>query len=175
MRILAKAIALGAVGALVWACGSSDGSTYVGSCSRACNEAKKCDSTIDTETCSNACQNELAAVGPKLSNTYLSEVDQCIAAANCAELAAQFVLNSCDRAARASIGASSQATSYCEASIVAGEECSRFALGQGACLELVKVFSDSALSSAEACFSQSCDQHAACVLAELGLSMQDVG
>ena len=49
------------------------------------------------------------------------------------------------------------------------QECVGVSVGTAGCLETFKVFSDSALATAQLCQEKPCDQNAACVTADLGV------
>lgn len=161
-------------------CGSDDGDgaggsgNYVASCDAACAKAHDCDGSVDAATCTKLCQNDLAAIGPKLSGAYLAEIDACIREATCGELVANALFDTCGSRARAKLGASAAATGLCDRARTAGMECSRPTTGEAACVSGAKIFSDAALSAASACFERPCNDQAACVAAELGVGIGDL-
>jgi hypothetical protein len=169
--VRASICALAAATSLL-ACGDDDdepGPTYTASCDKACAKSHECSSTIDAHTCATDCKNDAAAIGPNLSSAFLAGIDACVAELSCAELAAAVAFDICESESRARIAPSAAANDFCGAVVAEIQECVGISVGTAGCLETFKVFSDTALATAQLCQEKPCDQKAACVTAELGV------
>jgi hypothetical protein len=164
---------LGCVSSLagVLACGD-DGSgivAYENSCDAACKRLHSCDSDVDVIACGNECKADAAEIGPRLSTAFYTELDACVAQANCVQLALMPAARTCQTEAAAQLRPSAAADALCDAFVDSLQMCLGLTVGPEGCLQAVKIYSDSALSAARACEMMSCDQRSECLRAELGI------
>jgi hypothetical protein len=155
---------------LLFACGDDDdgGTRYQVSCDRACDRQYECDSNVNPETCSMNCTEDTADIGPNLRVDFLAGIDACVDALTCNQLAAATVFQTCQREAAVRLAPSPAANQLCQAVVDSIQECSGLTVGTAGCLETVKIFSDSALLSAQSCENESCNERTACLNAALG-------
>ncbi|HMI92977.1 MAG TPA: hypothetical protein VK509_16505 [Polyangiales bacterium] len=167
---LLRAFVLSLSCGLALSCGDDgDGrASYENSCDAACARAHSCESDVDVEACASDCKRDAADVGPRLSSAFLGELDACVAAANCVQLALMPAAQACQREAAAQLAPSAAARELCDAVVASLQMCLGLSVGTAGCLDTVKIFSDSALVAARACDEMSCDQRSACLSGELG-------
>jgi hypothetical protein len=143
--------------------------SYENSCDAACERLQVCDSDVDIVECANDCKSAAAEIGPRLSTAFYAELDACIAEANCVQLAVMPIAQACQREAAAQLAPSGAARELCDAVEASIQMCVGITVGTAACLDSVKIFSDSALRAARTCETMSCDQRNECLQAELGI------
>jgi len=143
--------------------------TYESSCDAACMRAKTCNSEVDMAACASDCKSAAADIGPRLSSAFYTELDSCIAEANCVQLALLPAAQACQREATAQLAPSAAARELCDAVVASVQMCAGITAGAAGCLESVKIFSDSALVAARGCDTMSCDQRTECLRSELGI------
>jgi hypothetical protein len=157
----------------LWACGSppgsdsSQGASPGDLCSSVGTKMKQCDSTVDEPTAVASCTNQLAAVLPKLRSDVVSSVESCVQTSDCAHLST--FVNDCLDTARSSIAPSGAAKTLCSDVAKAEMTCNSTAtVDESKCLDGAKIFTDSALSGADACASHACADIASCLSSMLG-------
>lgn len=152
-------------------CGDDDRDSttaYISSCEHACIRLHDCNSNVDIDDCAMDCQEDAARVGPRLSASFLSELDACIDRSSCVQLMAQPVSMACQREAAARLGPSPAAEELCEAVVASVQMCLGVTLPGAGCLDTVKIFADPYLESARGCDQVPCDMRAGCLQDELG-------
>ena len=142
---------------------------YETSCELACERTHDCDSSVDIETCASDCKDDVADIGPRLSGEFLDALDECIAGVSCPALALMPATEACQREAAARLAPSAAAEELCEAVVASIQMCAGISVGTAGCLDTVKIFSSSALTSARSCDEVPCDQRSDCLQMELGL------
>ena len=150
--------------ACIAACSSSgSGGTSTSTvCADECNAQHKCVSTVDVDTCTKQCENNTAASGSNIRGDYISALDDCYNTSSCNDLAG------CSGKAAASVAATSTTTDFCNKLIAKQKACGTTPSDPTACLNVFKIVTDDALSSAESCFDKACSDYAACVKADFG-------
>lgn len=151
------------------ACGDDGAPRYESSCERACARAHDCSSAVNVDTCVSDCKGNLGAVGPKLSDAYLSGLDSCLAKRSCNQLVATNVLGSCQDEAKALLAPSATAQALCDRVVASFQECAGLSVAATGCLGNVKIFNDGTLQSASSCDQKPCAQRVACLRDMLGV------
>jgi hypothetical protein len=163
---------LGLAISIVLACsGSKKGGsagTVSGYCESYCEQSHDCDQSINEQTCTNSCNNDFAALGPKLRTDFLKSISECVAQQDCATILAGDALSDCSEEAAATLSPSSSGTAFCSAYEKAVEKCDDRDFDKAACFEQSKAFSDSAIAAAQKCLDDSCDDIDDCVGSSLG-------
>jgi hypothetical protein len=156
----------------LWACSSASGADSQGAspgdlCSSVGTKMKQCDSTVDEPTAVASCNNQLAAVVPKLRSDVVSSLESCVQSSDCAHLST--FVKDCLDTARSSIAPSARATTLCSDIAKAEMTCNSTATtDESQCLDAAKIFTDSALSAADGCASHACADIASCLTSMLG-------
>jgi hypothetical protein len=134
-------------------------------CSHNCAREHTCLSD-DQATCTAKCKNDLAAIGPKLRNDYLSGISTCLDGVDCAKWGTD--AGKCASTSSASLAPSQGAQDFCNAFVKKQKDCSTGTGDLATCLNSAKIYGDPALSDASACLSQACADYAKCITASLG-------
>jgi hypothetical protein len=132
-----------------------------------CSRENACDHTRDTQTCTDSCNNGCAAFLPKVRADVAGAIDTCFAQADCATVLAPGLLATCVDQAVASVAPSSVGMSFCSDLANAHRQCGTGPVDPVSCLNLVKLFGDSALQEADSCVSKACGIIDSCVSAAL--------
>ncbi len=170
-----------AVGSL-WACssGTSGGggnpngfagnsSAQSGSyCATVCGKFHQCDGSEDLQTCTASCENDFAATGPKLRAEYVSKLQNCVTAKDCATVLSGGATSQCAEEAAAALAPTQEGTSFCNQIETAAGKCGGGS-DKAQCLQAAKQFSDGALKAAEACLQKACADIESCIDAQLGM------
>jgi len=142
-------------------------------CSTYCGKLSTCDNTRDEQTCSASCDNQLAAMFPKLRSDIVSTIESCITSQDCKTSLDGGTIATCATQAEASVAPSQVATQFCDAWVSASTKCGS-SIDKATCLDEAKLFNDDALNQANACTSKACADIQGCVSATLG-SFSDTG
>lgn len=146
---------------------SSSGGSAASYCQAACSKVNQCDSSVDVQVCTADCQNDGAVSLSKLRAEYVSQVQSCFVATDCATILTGDALGDCETQVQAALTPTPTTTDFCEQAYEADVSCGKNA-SKGECLAAAKQFSDAALNAAKSCFSKSCNKIDDCVEAELG-------
>jgi hypothetical protein len=165
------ALALGLLASLA-ACDDDDGgSGYKKSCEQTCERAHDCVSSVDAETCTEDCIEDLAEIGDHLSTDYVKGIDACFADLSCDQLVGALTSNQCQDEASARLAPSQAAIDLCENVADSLQECTGLSTGTAGCIDSVKIFNDGTLRSALTCAEQDCTKRFGCLQDQLGISL----
>jgi hypothetical protein len=140
-------------------------------CEAVCGRTHECDNTQDQVTCTNSCKNSTAATAPKLRSDYVSALQACVLAKDCASMLTGDAIYACAEEVNASIAPSPAGTDFCTAWEANSTRCGS-TLDKAGCLDIVKQYNDAALREAQSCTDKECTVMDSCVGAALGA---DVG
>src|SRR5882724_3079892 len=150
--------ATGAAGAGTEAAGAESG-TASGSvsdyCSQSCDKSHGCDKTIDVQTCTNDCENDFAATGPKLRDDFLGNITDCFTKEDCVNVLGGKALDTCTDEAVAVLAPSKEGTGFCTDYEDAVTKCDGN-FDKAECYNKAKTFNDASLKKAEACLTKTC-------------------
>ena len=139
-------------------------SDFCGSLSERLNA---CDSTSSVQTVTNKCENDFAAIYPKLRADWVSSVEACMPQQDCASVLKDTAFGDCFEEASASLAPTSAGSAFCDAYADADLACDK-KLDKASCLSAAKQYNDATLREAQACTSQSCSGMKPCIDAALG-------
>jgi len=172
-------LVVGAIFLLGVGCSSGDGETAPGGgvrpnmtayCAALCDQLNECDNSEDASICANGCENETAAVAPKLRADWIAKQQACVLAKDCASVISGDAYSSCADEVNAGLAPSAAGTSFCDAWEAAATRCSE-QLDKANCLDASKQYNDAALREAQGCLDKSCSLIVLCVGAALGESV----
>jgi hypothetical protein len=147
--------------------GGGGGASLSDFCTTYCGKLSSCDNTRDEQTCSASCDNQLAAMFPKLRSDIVSTIETCIKAADCKTSLDGGTIATCATQAEASVAPSAVASKFCDAWAGASTKCGS-SIDKATCLDESKLFNDDALNQASQCTSKACADIGGCVSATLG-------
>lgn len=136
-------------------------------CGALCARRAECDTSLDVQTCRNACTNASAASFPRLRGEVVDLVVACFETRDCKAVLGEELTGDCAKEAAASVGPTAAATQACETLAAARAKCGRPGT-KAACLEQAKLYADATLAEAENCASRACTEIDACVGASFG-------
>ena len=147
--------------------GGGGGASLSDFCSGYCGKLTTCDNTRDAQTCAASCNNQLAAIFPKLRSDVVVSVESCIESQDCKTSLDSDTIATCATQAEASVAPSDAATQFCNAWVGASTKCGA-AIDKAMCLNVAKLFNDDALMQASTCTGKACADISGCVSATLG-------
>jgi hypothetical protein len=171
-RLLAALAPISVASIALAACGDDDdrgAGTYETSCATTCGKIHGCDTSFDADNCTADCENDYAAIGPKVSGPYLEGIDACVAALDCSQIVASTLISQCQGESAANLSPSAEANRLCNAVQASVKECTNVDTATTSCLNGVKIFSDAALADAQGCVTKPCADRPACLTAALGI------
>ncbi len=147
--------------------GPGTGDTLDGFCGNYCQKLSTCDHTRDLQTCTNSCNNEFAAVFPKIRGDVVTMMENCTDSNDCATALGSGDIGQCATQAEASIAPTESAKAFCGAYVAAQGKCGTTE-DMATCLNSAKLFNDDAINLAANCVTKSCTDIDSCVSAALG-------
>jgi hypothetical protein len=141
------------------AASSSDPQSF---CSDVCTRQAACDSTIDVDTCSATCGDNLGGLLPKLRSDFVGDVTSCYDGADCRSILTTDQLSGCLDEAAASISPSDATKSFCDVLTGAFTHCD-MSFDLASCLDETKIYADDTVGKAKDCPNKPCDVIASCV------------
>jgi hypothetical protein len=136
-------------------------------CERFCARAVACDPAVDEDTCSASCENDNGAFLSKVRAEFTTEISRCIDATACKEIESGAGTSSCVDEAQARVSVTSATTDFCESYAVSAKKCG-MQLDKAACIDEVKIYSDSAVAQMTTCLGKACADIRPCVTAASG-------
>jgi hypothetical protein len=140
-------------------------------CGALCDREQKCDTSVDTQTCANACVDKQAAVFPRLRTDVVSYIVDCFGKEDCKTVLSGGVVDACAAEAVARVAPSDAAVSYCDALAAAKGKCGA-PISKATCLDTAKLYTDDAIAQTANCTKRGCTEIDACVAAVFGFSPQ---
>ena len=153
--------------------GSADGdqadangglSAAVDFCDALCGKQHDCSKSVDLQTCTNDCEDELGASVSKLRSDYVRSISSCYRAEDCATVLKSGAVAACVDQANALLAPTETGQAFCANYSAAEEKCGQ-TLDRAACYDATKGISDATLRDALKCLSKSCADMDPCVSA----------
>ena len=136
-------------------------------CSALCERQASCDTSLDQQTCANACKNQNAAVFPRLRADVVEGIVSCVNEEDCKTVLGSGLVGTCASEAVAKVAPSATAIAFCDAMASTQQKCGGSS-SKAQCLETAKLYSDEAIGEAQNCAGRKCTDVAACVSAVFG-------
>lgn len=144
-------------------------------CASYCDRILSCDRTTDSQTCTNQCKNQNAAIFPRLRSDVVQLIVDCYGAKDCKTVLGGSVIGTCAKEAIASVAPSTEASTFCEGYSKTKQKCSGSPSSKADCLNVAKLYTDEAIGQAENCTTRSCAELDPCVGAIFGTFSTSTG
>jgi hypothetical protein len=136
-------------------------------CSTYCKRNSACDSSVDVQTCSKTCQNEIGPTVARLRSDVIQGVQSCYDAADCKSVLSDHGVKDCIEESAVSMTPTGAARTFCDDFVAAAKHCDTD-INHAECLTGMRLYSDETLTAADACTQKSCSAIAPCLKAEFG-------